>query len=498
MPAKQHRKKVQKKSEKPATRKKTRKASTPARKVKKQSSSSGTIGGRHNQEQDVSGSGNEAMVGIRVRMYRVGFGDFFLVTLKGSDVPLHILIDCGVHAVDLGSIGDAIADMYTVTGGKLALVIMTHRHADHISGFAKGADTFAEITVEKVWMSWFEDPGNKEAVAFQQTISAVAARLQLALAASSLESDPAQMAANATGTLDPVTGLTSNDAALAVLHGGFKNKASVEYYKAGDACVLPDSLVQAGLGALVLGPPIDEDLVSQLNGKGHQYLTSTGENASSQLVPFRPEFWCSADSLPASAFELIPANDLPKTVHASAPSLDAARAQQVDNTLNNQSLVVLFRFRGKTLLFVGDAQWGNWQNFLFGGAFGTPGHQGITTDAKRILQNIDFYKVGHHGSTNATPIDAVNAFRDGCVAMCSTQPGAYGSVSNKSEVPRAPLMEALEKKTNDQLARSDQVHVAGADSPNVLKKLKGLPPPGGLPRIFEKGPEGELYIDYEM
>src|SRR5260221_14498671 len=38
--------------------------------------------------------------GLRVRMYRVGFGDFFLLSVptpKGPKPFRHILIDCGVH-----------------------------------------------------------------------------------------------------------------------------------------------------------------------------------------------------------------------------------------------------------------------------------------------------------------------------------------------------------------------------------------------------------------
>jgi len=46
------------------------------------------------------------------------------------------------------------------------------------------------------------------------------------------------------------------------------------------------------------------------------------------------------------------------------------------------------------------------------------------------VASLDFYKVGHHGSTNATPKDALNAMREGCVAMCSTQPDCYGKVEN--------------------------------------------------------------------
>src|SRR5260370_37355998 len=37
--------------------------------------------------------------GLRVRMYRVGFGDFFLLTVSTAKGDKHILIDCGVHAV---------------------------------------------------------------------------------------------------------------------------------------------------------------------------------------------------------------------------------------------------------------------------------------------------------------------------------------------------------------------------------------------------------------
>jgi len=81
---------------------------------------------------------------IRVRMYRVGFGDFFLLTVPGKAGPQHILIDCGVHAGNIKSMPDCVADLAEATGGKLALVIVTHYHADHLSGFATQSDAFAK------------------------------------------------------------------------------------------------------------------------------------------------------------------------------------------------------------------------------------------------------------------------------------------------------------------------------------------------------------------
>src|SRR5262249_49748484 len=43
--------------------------------------------------------------GIRVRMFRIGFGDFFLLSVPAAGGSKHILIDCGVHATDLKTIG---------------------------------------------------------------------------------------------------------------------------------------------------------------------------------------------------------------------------------------------------------------------------------------------------------------------------------------------------------------------------------------------------------
>ena len=97
--------------------------------------------------------------GLKVRMYRVGFGDFFLVTVPTSRGNQFILIDCGVFkgtsgTGDIGSIVAAVEDMYKTTKGHIALVIMTHRHADHIAGFSK-AD-FSKFTASLVWMPYWE------------------------------------------------------------------------------------------------------------------------------------------------------------------------------------------------------------------------------------------------------------------------------------------------------------------------------------------------------
>ena len=119
---------------------------------------------------------------------------------------------------------------------------------------------------------------------------------------------------------------------------------------------------------------------------------------------------------------------------------------------------------------------------------------GISPEARKILESIDFYKVGHHGSTNATPIPAVGAMRHQCVGMCSTETGfpnpkrTYGSIDKNTEVPRRVLMTALEKLTGDKVVRSDWLKVGDAEaSPEAHQQLDKLPPD------FDTG---DNYIEY--
>jgi beta-lactamase superfamily II metal-dependent hydrolase len=434
-----------------------------------------------------AGTAAGSATGLRVRMFRVGFGDFFLLTVPTTAGDKHILIDCGVHAKDLGTINDAVLQMAQECKSQLALVIVTHRHADHISGFGTCKDTFRKISVERVWMSWFEDPSNKTAKAFQSSLTGLATQVRTNLAArgTSAEDPSVRMVENITGTMS-VAGQAGNQAALTVIHGGFANTPQYDYYKAGDTPTLPADLVTAGLTAQILGPPIDPNLVSQMTNKNQQYLSAAVPSDNAKVVPFATQYKGAAGDY-KEALQLCDIDQLDSLIKSSDSETLAAKAAAADKTLNNQSLVVLFSFGGKNLLFAGDAQWGNWENFLYGGAYGTPGHTKLTDEAQTLLGKIDFYKVGHHGSANATPKDAVGAMRLGCVGMCSTQPGAY------NQVPRGPLLSALGQRMKGQLARSDQIFA-------VIGGTKDKAPTsdaGQLPSDFTD-PTGALYVDYKF
>src|SRR3546814_6513074 len=89
------------------------------------------------------------------------------------------------------------------------------------------------------------------------------------------------------------------------------------------------------------------------------------------------------------------------------------------------------------------------------------------------LSKVNVYKVGHHGSLNATPKDLWNGFEargssktaNRLRSFLSTKDGVHGSAERHTEVPRASLVDALEKQStlydtrtlaSDALARSEE------------------------------------------
>jgi beta-lactamase superfamily II metal-dependent hydrolase len=488
-----------------ATRKKAAKK-TVVKKSRK--STQGTSSGRAPRPASATGGAvqpNAAQAGatgngnIRIRMYRIGFGDFFLMTVPGKNGPAHVLIDCGVHAANIGTIEECVQDMAQVTGKNLALVILTHYHADHMSGFATCYDDFTEFTVGAVWITNRLDPNSFDASKFMMQLTNVAQQLKMQLGARKDEAGiEAQFKVeNALGAASENGGGGSNVKALQLLRSGFKNKPRVYYYQGGDTPTLPDEL-EGMITAEILAPsPKDSGgEFAASDNKTEQYLAALGDDGvpdTTKIQPFDRKKWPgSAKEYPKQAFDEFDGNErMESKLGDMQPDALAAAADKLDGTLNNQSLVVLFTCDGKKLLFVGDAQWGNWAYWLYGKAV-TGSDPGISDRAKEILGAIDFYKVGHHGSTNATPIPVVDALNQQCAAMCSTATGAYGSEAKKTEVPRTALMEALEKRTGERLVRSDWVS-AGESKPDDQAREE-LPE---LPAGFTSPNEG-LYIDYNL
>jgi beta-lactamase superfamily II metal-dependent hydrolase len=504
-----------------AAKRTTRKATPPAAKTKTPVRPRKALGGASAQPAAPASAGSAT--GLKVRMYRVGFGDFFLVTAPTSAGKRYILIDCGVFKGttgkgDLSSIEDAVEDLYTTTGGQLALVIMTHRHADHIAGFSRAA-RFNDFKVSMVWMPYWEQFNDAQGSPHNLQLAINELSLQLAMQFRGRTDADAQQAflqlSLATGIdfdAAPTAGkkLAGNAAALDILKNKFGDQdKNVRYYAAGDAPELPAEL--EGLSAKILGPPPKTaqafvQLTDFKKGVG-QYLDSTtaSDEGVRAISPFKHQW---SDEGP----DLYPQQDgggfpidyagIAKAVGDAQPDMLAAAAAKIDTFLNNQSLVVLFALGDKHLLFVGDAQAGNWENWLYklDAPLNDPTKAGaITDESQQILRTIDFYKVGHHGSTNATPIPVVDALgkdhsANGFVAMCSTQPGVYGNVDKGTEVPRDPLMKAIGDECA--LVRSDSIDITLSNHSVVPRAEGGT----GAPPTPKAGSlsTADLYVEYSF
>ena len=366
---------------------------------------------------------------------------------------------------------------------------------------------FSTFDVGAVWITNRLDPADGEVVRQRHRIAAIASdlalqfQLRLRMGLDDEAADVARQALakveNALGTGFGVAGGV-NAMALDVVTHQFRNAPPVFYYEAGDAPALPAAL-RGVIDAEILGPcpksladdfGASDDKLAQSSRPPREAVRPAANDSIRSNVNGRQRRTTTG----SVRFDHGPRRPtLEKALRNLQPDAEVAAAELIDSTLNNQSLVILFTCRNRKLLFVGDAQWGNWAYWLYGKTVrGKP--PGISQRAREILASVDFYKVGHHGSTNATPIPVVGALPVNCAAMCSTETGyprerrTYGNVLAKTEVPRTALMDALETRTRRKLVRSDWIAAGEAPaSPEAKAEL------AQLPAHFSAG---DNYIDY--
>lgn len=156
---------------------------------------------------------------------------------------------------------------------------------------------------------------------------------------------------------------------------------------------------------------------------------------------------------------------LPRVREARAEAL-VELTRVLDAALNNTSQILLFEAGKGRLLFPGDAQIESWSYPLF-----------ETKDRNAVraaLAETTLYKVGHHGSLNATPTTLWDLFqRRGpkgkpgrLVTVLSTEKGHHGSETKGTEVPRKTLLAALS-------AESDVYSTEGKPRKDLCVKVDG-------------------------
>jgi beta-lactamase superfamily II metal-dependent hydrolase len=123
---------------------------------------------------------------------------------------------------------------------------------------------------------------------------------------------------------------------------------------------------------------------------------------------------------------------------------------------NNTSLVMAIRFRDseRVLLFAGDAQYGNWRSWTeTSWTLEDEDGEKKTITGNDLIRETVFYKVGHHGSHNATLPDYVEKMDDDLVAMIPVD--AKWAAKKGWKHPYVEVLTVLGRKTKGRIIRSD-------------------------------------------
>jgi hypothetical protein len=406
-------------------------------------------------------------------------------------------VDCGTVGTT-GNLGDAITNLKTLlpdAGGgrkRLDLLVITHEHKDHIHGFGVITQAFQGLKIESLWMNTAMDPDHPQA---QQA-------LRLHRLASNAMRNVARMNLALSPELQELAALyaADNDDAM---------KALRETLPA--ASGIAPTYVHAGMTPADLGLPLDGATIRVLGPErdiDHFYL---GEDPDGTLHGVGGgSMFGTAPPLVRTAF---PANislaDF-RLLQSRMLSSAFAFAELSAKVTNNTSVVLLIEWKGKRLLFVGDAEWDS----RFKAGKSNAAWNVMWHERKASLDaGIDFLKIGHHGSENATPW---NDLENGEVTEPSTildailpipaggaAPTAKAVVSTKRKnyetIPRSALLVELGKRIQNVRTYQTALGAGASQLPkfSTFEKL-WLDKPQPLRTDCENALSGAAFVDVEI
>jgi hypothetical protein len=409
-----------------------------------------------------------APIAVTTYAYQVGFGDCLLLKFEYASGDRFVLVDYGTTKLPPTAMKTRMADIAKdiqakVGPGGLHAVIATHRHQDHISGFSTNAggtapgDVIAKLKPRLVLQPWTEDPD----VAVDATRPAAKGpngggqRFAQALMAMHRFSAEVVRFANSTAGKQRLSAAV-RDQLTFIGEDNLKNLSAVknlmkmgkaskaEYAHFGSKTAL--SRLLPGVKVHVLGPPTiaQHDNVRNQNPENkEEYWHLAARSLGRSGLPGGRRLFPNAETTRGTRLPAY-ARWLAYRVRQAQEEELLAVVRAVDDELNNTSLILLFEIGARKLLFPGDAQWENWEYAL------------SKANVRKLLGDTNLYKVGHHGSLNATPKTMWNLLKNKGPAskkgrletVLSTLPGKHGTERNNSEVPRKPLLTAFREQSH--------------------------------------------------
>ncbi len=404
-------------------------------------------------------------VQLLVRVYNVGLGDCIYVRVPDLEKNIHILIDCGNKFGSMTELERSINDLkvqLTENGTRepvLDLLVVTHPHEDHHKGFEK--EFFQDIQIKNIWLSPAYNAADPNAIGYQaiQKTALTAIRsladMSRGLIKQQLEKELLSLSKTEAydmlrTTLPQMNGIQP----LYVTSSTPENQ------------LLPFDDPDIHLKVLSPHPDIDgyytgngilpvepSDTGASLDNR-YQYLL----NPDDDNVLIQPQN--------------ISSQDFRRLRQGMQPSL-AALAELSGEITNNLSVVLLLEWKGNRLLFTGDAQW-NSSKLAPVQLHKTNGSWDVMWDQKRaeLEKPVDFFKLSHHGSKNATPWTppkastgkpyAVSSILDALVPPVSTDQDrkcyAVASTERTSawkSIPNPELLEELGKRIKNAYTYSE-------------------------------------------
>ncbi|PWR21007.1 MBL fold metallo-hydrolase [Zavarzinia compransoris] len=452
-------------------------------------------------------TGASAVGAVTIRMYRGILGDCFLLTYAAGGSDRRILIDCGVLQAVTGAKDRIVAiveDIRRTTGGIIDLLVLTHEHADHISGIAHAWPCFCDqLTIRELWLAWTENVHDdqaktlgvqlaqgKEALKLVQQFGMMGAAdtpalrtvIELGRFITVIDDEPP---AGPPSRPRPRTGNAIMEAMKAKV-----GAPATRYLEPGQVV----RAASGGIKAHVLGPPRTTHRLKNdapRKGAGREvYLTSLDETlavasaakarllaraadlgaapataAGGDAVADPPPFGRRHGRAPG-----VRADHIEKTYNRTVADFDRriddewlgaaeSLALKMDSDVNNTSLVLAFELSdGQILLFPGDAQVGNWlswgdQTYPAAATAEIP----FPATVNDILGRVTFYKVGHHCSHNAT-LSALGLELMTDPRLVAAIPVVEEIAKGKGKnwnMPYPHLYQRLREKTRDRVVRGD-------------------------------------------
>ena len=408
---------------------------------------------------------------LLIRAYNVGCGDCIYIRIPGPAGGFNILIDCGKKGSD-ELLKKAMTHLKSVlppgTGAgtrRLDLLVATHRHEDHIKGFDPAL--FKNIEVKNLWMSVAMDPAHPQAEGVNRLHAFVTRAMRALVSHGQALSPDVEMLASAYGvsneqadtlllqTLPRTNGITPRFVYTGMKHG----------------LTLP-----ADTRIHILAPENDID---------HFYL---GEELDGRLNRFRG----MSGAMGGTGRRKARATAAPSNI--SAADFRTLQSRMLNNALefaakessiqNNLSVVLLIEWKKRRLLFVGDAEWeGEFKEGKHNGSWNVMWEKHRDGHLKKPL---DFLKIGHHGSINATPppvserpANSRESREDGIFTVLDTllpvpatgRPKAQAIVSTEREfydpIPESKLLVDLARRVSNTRIYGQRFRTQGIDPATV-------------------------------